>query len=168
MARLKIGLIGCGGRGTGAVANALDASEDVEIIALADLFEDKVKSAPDRILNSIKHWNKGKVESSAKRLNFSPERSFWGWDCAQKLCALDLDIVIDASPPVFRPSHAKAIIGAGKNAFLEKPAGVDATQMHQMMEVAKLADQKALSIVCGTQRHYANHYLEGIARVQNG
>ena len=169
MARLKVGLIGCGGRGTGAVVNALDASEDIEVVAWADLFKDKVDSTPARMKDSLKRWSdKEKADRALKRLEFSQDKMFSGWDCAEKLCELDLDIVIDASPPVFRPSHAKAIIGSGKNAFLEKPAGVDPTQMHQMMEVAKLADQKGLCIVCGTQRHYANHYLEGIARVQNG
>jgi len=163
--KIKVGLIGCGGRGTGAVADSFAANPDYELVAIADLFQDKIDSFPARLDGMIK---KSRAEYGAKPEQANVKQRFVGFDAYKKLCETDVDVVIEATPPAFRPNHAEAIIDAGKHAFLEKPAGVDATQMHQMMRVAQKADQKKLSVVCGTQRHYNKGYQEAMERMKNG
>ncbi len=165
--KLKVGLIGSGGRGCGAVVNALESSKDIEIVAVADLYKDKAEKAVERIITGAKKI-KGREEEMTERVKVLANQVFWGWDCADKLLKCDVDIVIEATPPYYRPYNARKIIEAGKHAFLEKPAGVDATQMHEMIKIAKLADEKGLCIVCGTQRHYDPRYVEGIKRMQDG
>ncbi len=162
--KFKLGLIGCGGRGTGATADCLSGNPDVEIVAIADLWQDKIDSFEDRLSKDLK--TREKHGGSPDQIKVA--HKFVGWDAYQKLCQTDVDIIIEATPPAFRPKHAEAIISAGKHAFLEKPAGVDATQMHQMLAVSKMADEKGLSIVCGTQRHYHLGYIEAMKRIQDG
>jgi len=165
---LKIGLIGCGGRGQGAAINALQANPNVIITAVADLYKDRAEGAVESLKGRIKDKDKEAAKQKADRIQVPANQVFYGWDNVEKILATDVDIIIEATPPVFRPSHARAIIDAGKHAFLEKPAGVDATQMHEMMEVAKKADEKGLNIVCGTQRHYQETYWEGFKRLHDG
>ncbi len=168
--RLKIGLIGCGGRGCGAVVNALEASKDVELVAVADLYQDKAEGYLNKIKFPLEKVNASKEEKDEmlSRVKVTPEKVFWGWDCVDKLLQADIDIVIEATSPYFRPFSAEKIIKAGKHAFLEKPAGVDVTQMRKMLELDKIAKEKNLCIVCGTQRHYDDRYVEAMKRLHGG
>lgn len=175
---IRIGVIGCGGRGTGAALDALGArtrviypqagyhTEDVErnaraaqknvqIVALADVF-------PDRLAN---------CREQLKRLEMQipDDACFTGFDAYKKLLAVpEVNYVILATPPHFRPIHLKAAIEAGKNAFMEKPGAVDGPGVRMVMEAGDLAKQKNLGIVAGTQRRHLASYSETIKRIQDG
>ncbi len=160
--RLKVGLVGCGGRGTGALMDMWRADNDVEIHALADLFPDKVKQTLTRLDKF------SKKETGTVTINVPADRQFSGWDACDKLLQTDVDVVILASTPVFRPLHAEKAIKAKKHLFVEKPVCVDATGGRKMFELADLADKSGLSIVAGTQRRYHSGYQEAIQRVWDG
>ncbi|MDA1007464.1 MAG: Gfo/Idh/MocA family oxidoreductase [Planctomycetota bacterium] len=153
---LKVGVIGCGSRGTGAAVNALEASEEVQIVALGDLFADKVKSAQDGL---AKHFQRGNVPA---------DRLFVGFDCYKGVLATDCDIVILATPPGFRPGHFEAAVAAGKHVFMEKPVAVDPVGIRKVIAAARLADEKKLSVVAGTQRRHEQCYIEAMERIHTG
>src|SRR4051812_30187534 len=176
--QVKIGLIGCGGRGTGALLDAVGAgtkifypkkgyhTEDVEegatvahkeiqVLALADLFENRMEDC---------HRNLEKIDYHVPK-----EHRFIGFDAYQKLLAIpDINYVILATPPHFRPIHVKAAVEAGKNVFMEKPAAVDVPGVKLVMEAGKLAKQKNLGIAAGTQRRHSPNYRETIKRIHDG
>ncbi|MBE6412443.1 MAG: gfo/Idh/MocA family oxidoreductase [Opitutales bacterium] len=162
--RIKVGLIGCGGRGRGAVCNMMNADQNIEIVALADLFPEKIESALQRIVKESKKFGK----QANDIINPDSVKKFVGINCEDGLLATDVDVVIDACSPVFRTPHFAKIVAAGKHAFLEKPACIDATQARQCFEISKIATQKGLSVVCGTQRRYHAGYQEMIDRIQDG
>lgn len=160
--RLKVGLIGCSGRGMGAVRDMLAAANgSVQITSIADLFPDRLEVA----LNSFKRNAK---TFGADCFDVPASRQFAGWDAYKQLLAEDVDIVIHATPPVFRPLHLRAAAEAGKHMFVEKPACVDPVQARELEEVAKLADEKNLSIIPGVQRRFHKGYQEAIKRVHDG
>lgn len=164
--RIKVGLIGCGGRGTGASINMLNADKNVEFVAFADLFEDKLDGSIKRIAEAAQ---KVAPESAKQIIDPSKVKRFSGWNAVDELLAdKDIDVVIEATPPVFRTIHYKKIVAAGKHAFLEKPACIDITQAREMLELADEADKKGLCVVCGTQRRYHEGYQEIIKRVKDG
>ena len=171
--RLRVGLIGCGGRGTGAAADMLMADPGVEIVALADLFADRVEGAKSRIEGRLKRHFDGDEMMAAKvlkeRFKVTPAQQFDGWDNHKQLCALDdVDIVITATPPVFRPHVVEAALAQNKHMFIEKPVAVDAVGVRRMYALAEVADRKGLSIVSGTQRRYHTGYIEARDRILNG
>src|SRR5688572_2642929 len=135
---LRVGLIGCGGRGSGAAANALAADKNIELTALGDAFEDQVK----RALPGLKkvHPEKVKVE---------PDHCFAGLDAYKKVIASGVDVVILATPPGFRPLHLKAAVDAGKHVFAEKPVAVDAPGIRMVLAAAEEAKKKNLSVASG-------------------
>lgn len=175
---IKIGLIGCGGRGTGAVLDAVGAArnsiypqkgyhtEDVsegaaaenkgiEVVALADAFPDRIE----------------RCRTNVARLNFNipDERCFVGLDAYKKLLAIpEINYVVQATPPHFRPEHVLAAVNAGKNVFMEKPAAVDAPGVRTILKAGQIAQQKGLAIGAGTQRRHEPDYCETIARIQDG
>ncbi|HEV2390789.1 MAG TPA: Gfo/Idh/MocA family oxidoreductase [Verrucomicrobiae bacterium] len=175
---IRIGLIGCGGRGTGAVADALGAATDVnypqagyhtenikadasaasknvKVVALGDVFPDRLNGCREQL----------------QKLNMSipDEMCFTGFDAYQKLLAVpDINYVILATPPHFRATHLKAAIEAGKNVFAEKPCAVDGPGIRLVLEAGELAKQKNLGIVAGTQRRHMRSYGEAIKRLQDG
>lgn len=175
---IRIGLIGCGGRGTGAAADALGAATDVnypqagyhteniksnaqaanrnvQVIALADVFPNRLASCREQL--------------QKLNMNIADDHCFYGFDAYQKLLAVpEVNYVILATPPHFRPIHLKAAIEAGKNAFIEKPCAVDGAGVRQVMEAGELARQKNLGIVAGTQRRHMRSYKEAIKRIQDG
>jgi len=135
---LRAGLIGCGGRGRGAAENFLDAGSGLQIVALADLFEDRVLAAR-QMLNE-------------KRGQQIPEsRCFTGFDGYRKLLDSGVDIVLHATPPHFRPMHMAAVVDAGKHLFMEKPVAVDVPGAKAVMQTAERASQRGLAVVTGTQ-----------------
>lgn len=163
--RIKVGLIGCGGRGTAATCNMISADQNVKIVAVADLFANK----PDGSVKKIaEHAKKVAGNKAIEIIDESKVKKFVGWDAVDQLLAEDVDVVIEATPPVFRTPHYEKIVNAGKHAFLEKPACIDITQARKMFELSDLADKKGLSVVCGTQRRYNDTYKDIIKRVQDG
>ncbi|QEC54119.1 Gfo/Idh/MocA family oxidoreductase [Anseongella ginsenosidimutans] len=136
--KLKIGLIGCGGRGTGAANQALKADPDVVLHAMGDVFEDKLKTSLDNL--SKIHGDKVKVKE---------KRQFLGFDAYQKVLESGVDVVILATPPGFRPQHLAAAVEAEKHIFCEKPVAVDAPGIRKVLEAARKAGEKNLSLVSG-------------------
>jgi len=175
---IRIGLVGCGGRGTGAAADALGAATDVnypqagyhtenvkanaaaasrnvKIVALADVFADRLNSCREQL--------------QKLSLSIPDDRCFVGFDAYQKLLAVpEVNYVILATPPHFRPLHLHAAIMAGKHAFIEKPCAVDGQGVKMVLEAGELARQKNLGIVAGTQRRHMRSYSEAVKRLQDG
>lgn len=147
--RIRVGVIGCGGRGTGAAQNCLDSAPGVEIVALGDLFE-------------------AQVENAQKRLKLPKVEKFWGFDAYQKVIASQVDLVILTTPPGFRPLHFEAAVAAGKHVFIEKPVAVDPVGCRAVIAAAKVAKQKKLAVVAGTQRRHQPSYLETMKRIHGG
>lgn len=154
---LNVGLIGCGGRGSGAAVNALEASPDVRIHAMGDLF-------PDRLQGSLGNLRK----RDEARVDVPESRQFTGFDAFKKVIGTDCDVVILATPPGFRPQHFAAAVEAGKHVFMEKPVAVDATGIRTVMEAAAAANDRKLSVVAGTQRRHEQCYLEAMERLHRG
>jgi predicted dehydrogenase len=153
---LKVGLIGCGGRGTGAAEQATQAAPNVKVVALGDAFQDN--------LNHCRENLKGLGE----KLEVTDDRCFVGLDAYQKVIASDVDIVILATPPGFRPTHLEAAIKAGKHVFTEKPVAVDGTGIRKVLAAADEAKQKGLAVVAGTQRRHQASYIESMKRIHDG
>jgi predicted dehydrogenase len=155
---IKVGVIGCGGRGTGAAIDCLTADPGVEIVALGDL-------VPDRIERALKTLN-GKYPG---RVNVPANRQFTGFDNYKGVLSVpDVNLIITAAPPGFRPLHLKAIVEAGKNAFIEKPVAVDPVGIRSVIASSELAATKGLAIVAGTQRRHQTSYLEMMKRIHDG
>jgi predicted dehydrogenase len=156
--KIRVGLIGCGGRGTGAAIDCVTASRDVVITALGDLF-------PDRVEESLKNL---KEKVAKENLAVTPASCFTGFDAYNKVLGSGVDMVILAAPPCFRPQHFQAAVEAGKHIFMEKPVAVDPAGVRFVMAAADLATQKGLSVVAGTQRRHQAHYIEIMKRVRGG
>jgi predicted dehydrogenase len=172
---IRIGLIGCGGRGMGAVQNALAAGPNVKLVAIADLFPDKLASARKQLetlgSSSTASWAPGTQTTVLKDVNIKldDDHCFSGWDAYQKIMAIpEINYVILTTPPHFRSIHLRAAIEAGKNAFIEKPVAVCPTGVRSVMESGEMAKKKGLGIVAGTQRRHAKNYQECIKRLQDG
>jgi myo-inositol 2-dehydrogenase/D-chiro-inositol 1-dehydrogenase len=156
--KIRVGVIGCGGRGAGAAQNCLDSSPGVEIVALGDLFQNQVDATERRL--------RGNAEK--KQLKLGPIQKFWGFDNYEKVLAAGIDMVILAGPPGFRPSHFEAAVNAGKHIFTEKPVAVDPTGVRQFIASVQKAKEKKLGVVAGTQRRHQPSYLELMKRVHGG
>ncbi len=148
---LRIGLVGCGGRGSGAVVNALNADPHVELTAMADLFDDHLQA-------SVKQLEKHVPD----KVKVAPERRFLGFDAYEKLIESDVDVVILATPPGFRPQHLRAAVEAGKHSFVEITIAVDAPGVRSALESSRRAAEKNLAIVSGFCWRY-NHALRAAA-----
>ena len=155
--KLRVGLIGCGGQGTRDTISCLNSSPNVELIAMADLFKDRL----DQSLANLKTETPDKV-------NVSPDTCFVGFDAYKKLLETDVDMVLVVTPPHFHPLHVKAAIETGKHVFMEKPAAVDPAGIRSIIASSELAAKKGLSFVAGTQRRHQAHYIEIIERIHNG
>ena len=159
---IKVGIIGCGGRGTGAAANAIMAHPSVRLIAMADLFEDRLKGSHNWIVNDEDH-------DYTNQVSVDPEHMFVGFDAYKQLLALDeIDYVILATPPHFRSIHFAAAVDAGKHVFMEKPVAVDPVGVRRVIDAGIRAKQKALSVVAGTQRRHESSYLELMDQINSG
>lgn len=164
--RIKVALIGCGWRGTGATCNMIAADPNIKIVALGDLFPEKLDKAANKIYDFAK---KSVGESKASEIiDPSKVKKFSGWDNVDQVLAEDIDVVIEATPPVFRTPHYEKIVAAGKHAFLEKPGAVDVIQGRKMYKLAEEASKKGLCVVCGNQRRYDNRYQDLVKRMQDG
>ncbi len=172
---IRIGLVGCGGRGMGAVGNAIAAAgKNVKLVAIADLFPDVVEErrlALEKGVDSNGEWAKGTETTDLKGVDtkLDPQMCFSGWDAYKKLLAIpEINYVLLTTPPHFRPIHMKAAVEAGKNVFIEKPVAVDIPGCRMVLEAGKLAKEKKLGVLGGTQRRHSKNYQETIKRVQDG
>ena len=159
--RLKAGLVGCGGRGTQAIADLLTGDENVEIVAMADIFEDKME-------NSMKRLKEKLPPQAAGRVKVAPDHRFIGFDAFRKLAASDVDIVMLCTPPGYRPEHFEAAVNARKHVFCEKPFGTDPVGVRRFMDAARKSEQLKLTVVSGAQRRFAKDYVETVDKIQNG
>ncbi len=151
---LKCGLIGCGGRGTGAAANMLTAADGVKITAFGDVFQDRI----DEAVASLTEWG----------YDVSGAQQFVGFDAYKKVIDSGVDVVILTTPPAFRPFQFQYAVSKGVHAFLEKPVAVDAKGCRDVIAAAKQAKAKNLAVVTGTQRHHQRHYVAGFEQIQKG
>ena len=154
---LKVGLIGCGSRGTGAAEEALNADSNVVLSAMADVFSDRLEESYATL--------KGKLK---EKVQVSGDHKFVGLDAYQKLLDSDVDVVLLATPPAFRPTHLEAAVEAGKHIFSEKPFAVDAPGLRRVIAAAKKAEEKGLSLVSGFCWRYHLPKRETFNRVLNG
>jgi myo-inositol 2-dehydrogenase/D-chiro-inositol 1-dehydrogenase len=168
--QLKIGLIGCGGRGSGACAQSLISTDtSVKLVAMGDLFADQVEASHKMLSDGAeKRYDREAFPSLSGQMDVPPERRFSGFDAYQKVIDSGVDMVILATPPHFRPMHFEAAVKAGKHVFMEKPVAVDPVGIRKVIAAAKEATAKKLSVVAGTQRRHQNHYQEILKRVQGG
>ncbi len=150
---LKVALIGCGVRGTSALQDIQDAAThlgiNLKIAAIGDYLPERIRDA-------------------AEKLKISPDIGFSGIDCYKKIVAADIDAVLLATPPAFRPVHFAAAVAAGKHVFMEKPAAVDAPGARSILETGQLAAEKKLTVVAGTQRRYEAPYLTTFEAIRQG
>lgn len=159
---IRIGLIGCGGRGTGAAIQALSSGQNVKLVAMADAFRDRLNDSYGRIKNEL-----ADREMSADMLAVSEDHKFDGFD-GYKSVIEACDVVVIATPPGFRPIHFEEAVKAGKHIFMEKPVAVDAPGVRRVLAAAKVAKKKKLNVVVGLQRHYQDQYLPWVDMMQNG
>ncbi len=151
--KFRVALLGCGGRGNGAMENCLAGAKimdvDVDVVATAD-------------------WFKERADRAGKKFNVPPAKSFNGADAYKKLLETDADVVIMATSPNFRPVHFEAAIKAGKHVFMEKPVAVDPPGGRRIIAAGELAKQKGLAVVAGTQRRHQADYLKTQYAVERG
>ncbi len=154
---IRVGLVGCGGRGTGAACDALRADDAVELVAVADAF-------PNRLQRSLEAISK----EFPKKVKVDGDHQFSGFDAYKKVLESPIDLVILTTPPGFRPLHFEAAVKAGKNIFMEKPVAVDATGVRRVLAANVIAKQKDLIVQVGLQRRHERIYREMIDQLQNG
>jgi myo-inositol 2-dehydrogenase / D-chiro-inositol 1-dehydrogenase len=156
---LRVGLIGCGGRGRGAAGQALHADKNAVLVAVADVFPEPINQALDALQKSA---------AIADRVKVTPEKRFVGLDAYQKLIDSGVDVVLQAAPPGFRPTHVRAAVAAGKHQFVEKPVATDAVGARSVMESAKLAAEKKLAWMAGFCWRYLNSSREFYRQIHAG
>jgi predicted dehydrogenase len=156
---IKIALIGCGGRGTGACVQALSTKQNVQLVAMADAFRDRLDGSYQNILEAL--------EDKKSRVQVKEENKFTGFDAYKKAIAL-ADVVILATPPGFRPIHFEEAVNQGKHIFMEKPVATDPAGIQRVLAAAEKAKAKKLNVVVGLQRRYQASYRELIKRVHDG
>lgn len=153
---LRAGVIGCGGRGSGATMDFLNSANGVTIVALADVFEERITSLADKL-------------KSEKNIDVPADKRFVGLDAyKQVIDSPDVDVVIECSPPFFRASHFEYAIQKNKHCFLEKPMFVDAVGYRTVVAASKQAQAKKLSVVTGTQRHHQRSYVAAFQQIMDG
>ncbi|WP_285011165.1 Gfo/Idh/MocA family protein [Pedobacter faecalis] len=153
---IKIALIGCGDRGTGAAFQALSTKYNIKLVAMADAFEDRLEKSYSTLADRFKD-----------KISVPKERRFIGFDGYKKAIAL-ADVVLLTTPPGFRPMHFEEAVKQGKHVFMEKPVAVDAPGIRRVLAAAELAKQKKLNVVTGLQRRYQTNYRETIKRLEDG
>ncbi len=155
--KIRLGVIGCGGRGTHDSSRCLAAAENVELVAMGDMF----KEAIDKCRANL-------TERLGDKVKVTDEMCFTGWDAYKKVLATDIDLVILTTPPHFRPMMIKAAIEAGKHVFAEKPVAVDPVGVRSVIASSELADQKGLTIMAGTQMRRISHLVDAVKRIHDG
>ena len=156
---IKVGLIGCGGRGTGAAQDCLFADEKVKLVAVGDAFEGNARGCVEGLK---------KKKDIGSRVTATPETTFFGLDAYQKVIDAGVDLVILATPPGFRPLHLEAAINAKKHVFCEKPVAVDGPGIRKVLSLVETAKKNGTAVVAGTQRRHQTGYLETIKQLHDG
>lgn len=152
---LKAGLVGCGGRGTGAAINFLDAGPNLSVVALADVFEDRLQGTVERLRES-------------KGVEIPQENQYVGFEGFKNVIDSDIDVVILATPPHFRPEHFEYAVNAKKHVFMEKPVAVDPVGARSIMATSRKAENMGLSVGTGTQRRHKRDYINTLQQVADG
>ena len=155
---IKIALIGCGKRGAGAVLNALRADDNVKLVAMADVFRDKLDDTYNNLM---------KVQDIKASIDVPEEHKFVGFNAYKEAMAL-ADVVLLVTPPAFRPEHFEAAVNAGKHVFMEKPLASDSPGIRKVLAAGKLADKKNLRVQVGLQNRYDPGYKELVGRIHDG
>jgi predicted dehydrogenase len=155
--KIRIGQIGCGSRGRHDMKNCLNSADNVELVAMGDLFSDQLDSAIAELSAEL-----------PDKIKVMPEARFVGFDAYKKVLSCDIDMVVLTQIPHFRPAHFKAAVEAGKHVFMEKPVAVDPAGVRSVIETAAIADQKNLKVVAGTQMRRIAHLVAGVERIHNG
>ncbi|HTM98453.1 MAG TPA: Gfo/Idh/MocA family oxidoreductase [Pedobacter sp.] len=153
---IKIALIGCGDRGTGAAFQALSTKANLKLVAMADAFQDRLDNSYKLLSDKFK-----------EKVDVPKERQFIGFDAYEKAIAL-ADVVLLVTPPGFRPMHFEEAVKQGKHVFMEKPVAVDSPGIRKVLAAAEIAKQKKLNVVVGLQRRYQTNYREVLKRIQDG
>ena len=154
---LHVGLIGCGGRGTGAAAQALTADPHVQLTAMGDTFADRLQSSLDNLRKMF-----------PEKVAVPDDHCFVGFDAYKGVLESGVDVVVLATPPHFRPAHLEAAVAAGKHAFVEKPVAVDAPGVRSVLATCQRAKEQGLSIVSGLCYRYDLAKRETIQRIHDG
>ncbi len=159
---IKVGVVGCGGRGTGAAFQALSTKQNVRLVAMGDAFRDQVDS-------SIKYIKEAMAEDDVPMSKFAvtEDHIYTGFDAYKKVIS-QVDVVILTTPPGFRPMHFEAAVKAKKHVFMEKPVATDAPGIRKVLAVAEEARKKKLNVVVGLQRHYQEQYLQWVDMLHGG
>jgi len=155
---IRVGLVGCGGRGSGAASQNLHASNNVKLVAMGDAFRDRLQGSLHGLRNEA---------AIRDRVDVPADRQFVGLDAYERVLA-HVDLVILATPPGFRPTHIRAAVAAGKHIFTEKPVGVDGPGIRTVLQAFEEATRRHLSVVAGTQRRYQTGYRESMQRIHDG
>ena len=154
---IKVGLVGCGGRGTGAAGQALSTEGNVKLVAMGDAFADSLNGS----LNNLQ-------KAHGDRVAVDNDHKFVGFDAYKQVIDSGVDLVILATPPGFRPPHFEYAVSKGKNVFMEKPVAVDGPGVRKVLESVKIAKEKNLKVGVGLQRHHQDGYLETLKRIHDG
>ncbi|HIJ73640.1 MAG TPA: Gfo/Idh/MocA family oxidoreductase, partial [Candidatus Hydrogenedentes bacterium] len=158
---LKVGLLGCGNRGTGAAINMLEGNDNVKLVAMADLF-------PDRLAGSKRLMANHENLDVRSKFTVEDELCFTGLDAYEKILSTDIDIIIEGTLPYCRPTHIEAAVKAKKHIFTEKPVAVDPHGVNKILVAAEKHKKMGLSFVAGTQRRHQREYIETIQKIHDG
>lgn len=154
---IRVGIVGCGGRGTADAECCIKSAPGVELAAMGDLFEDRLNSSRNRLEQRL-----------GDGMKVTDSRCFVGWDAYKKVLDCDIDMVLLTTPPHFRPMQFRAAVEAGKHVFMEKPVAVDPVGVRSVIETAEMAEQKGLGVLAGTQMRHKPVYVEVMKRVRDG
>ena len=158
---IKVAVVGCGGRGTGAVVQALSTKQNVQLVAMADAFRDRLDRSYKNVVEALKE------NGLDKRVQVKEENKFVGFDAYKQVIPL-ADVVILTTPPGFRPLHFEEAIRQNKHVFMEKPVATDPAGIQKVLQVAQEAKKKKLNVVVGLQRRYQTSYIDLMSRVKDG
>ena len=166
---IKVALVGCGGRGTGAAVQALSTAGPVKLWAMADAFEDRIHSSLENLRHGLPaRYDRDASAGLSDRIDVPNERQFVGLDAYRKAIDSGVDVVILTGPPGFRPKHFQYAVEAGKHVFMEKPVATDAVGVRTVLQAAKDAVSKKLKVGVGLQRRHQKSYQDAIARIHDG
>lgn len=166
---LKVALVGCGGRGTGAAMQALSTEGPVKLWAMADAFGDRLQTSLGGLAKGLEaRYDRDASSGFGQRIDVPKERQFIGLDAYRKAIDSGVDVVVIAGPPGFRPQHFEYAVNAGKHVFMEKPLATDASGVRRVLAAAETARRKNLKVGVGLQRHHQASYQEAIRRIHDG
>ena len=164
---IKVALVGCGGRGTGAAMQALLTKQNVKLVAMADAFQDRLDECYKNLMqDDLSDWS-GVAGNIKNKMAVTDATKFVGFDAYKKAIPL-ADVVILTTPPGFRPIHFEEAVNQGKHVFMEKPVATDPAGVKRVLDAAEIAKKKKLNVVVGLQRHYQNSYRELYKRYKDG